>query len=67
MSAELRLPSLPERSQKWYWPDWKACRANIPIAIKRRAEVDVPRSFAVYEVIMDETNLPAGVTLIKRG
>ncbi len=37
------------------------------IAIKRWAEVNASSSFAVYEVIVDETNLPAGVTLIKRG
>jgi len=36
------------------------------VAIKRKADADVPRSFADYEVNVDETNLPAGVTLIKR-
>lgn len=36
------------------------------IAIARKAGVEVPRSFADYEVTVDEANLPAGVTLIKR-
>ena len=36
------------------------------IKIKRKDDVDVPRSFGDYEVNIDETNLPAGVTLIKR-
>lgn len=36
------------------------------IKIKRKDDADVPRSFADYEVSVDETGLPAGVTLIKR-
>lgn len=36
------------------------------VAIKRKADVDVPRSFADYEVTVNETDLPAGITLIKR-
>lgn len=36
------------------------------IKVERKAEVDVARSFADYEVNIDETNLPSGVTLIKR-
>lgn len=36
------------------------------IKIKRKDDVDVPRSFGDYEVSVDEAGLPAGVTLIKR-
>ena len=36
------------------------------IAIVRRAGVDVPRSFSDYEVQLNDADLPAGVTLIKR-
>lgn len=36
------------------------------IRIKRKDDVDVPRSFGDYEVSVDEAGLPAGVTLIKR-
>lgn len=36
------------------------------IKIKRKDDVDVPRSFADYEVSVDEAGLPAGVSLIKR-
>ena len=36
------------------------------VSIKRKAEVDVPRSFGDYAVTVDEVNLPAGVTLTKR-
>ncbi len=36
------------------------------IKIKRKDDVEVPRSFGDYEVSVDETGLPAGVTLIKR-
>ncbi len=36
------------------------------IKIKRRDDVDVPRSFGDYEVSVDEAGLPAGVALIKR-
>jgi CRISPR-associated protein Csd2 len=36
------------------------------IKIKRKDDVDVPRSFGDYEVSVDEAALPAGVTLIKR-
>ena len=36
------------------------------ISIKRKADVDVPRSFSDYEVTIDDTALPSGVTLIKR-
>ncbi len=32
----------------------------------RKADVDVARSFADYEVSIDESNLPGGVSLIKR-
>jgi CRISPR-associated protein Csd2 len=36
------------------------------VAIKRKPEVEVPRSFSDYEVTVDESALPAGVTLIRR-
>ena len=36
------------------------------IKIKRKDDVDVPRSFGDYEVSVDEASLPTGVTLIKR-
>ena len=36
------------------------------IGIKRKDNVDVARSFADYAVSIDESGLPAGVTLIKR-
>jgi CRISPR-associated protein Csd2 len=36
------------------------------IKIKRKDDVDVPRTFGDYEVSVDEANLPTGVTLIKR-
>lgn len=36
------------------------------IKIKRKDDVDVPRSFGDYDVSVDEADLPAGVTLIKR-
>ncbi len=36
------------------------------IKIKRKDDVDVPRSFGDYEVSVDEASLPAGVSLIKR-
>ena len=36
------------------------------IQIARKAEVEVARSFADYEVNIDEANLPSGVTLLKR-
>lgn len=36
------------------------------IKVARKAEVEVARSFADYEVSIDEANLPSGVTLIKR-
>lgn len=36
------------------------------IKIKRKDDVDVPRSFGDYEVSVDEAALPAGVSLIKR-
>lgn len=36
------------------------------IKIKRKDDVDVPRSFGDYEVSIDETSLPVGVSLIKR-
>jgi CRISPR-associated protein Csd2 len=36
------------------------------IKIKRKDDVDVPRSFGDYEVSVDEAGLPAGVSLIKR-
>jgi len=36
------------------------------IKVERNAGVDVPRSFADYAVTVNETDLPAGVTLIKR-
>ena len=36
------------------------------IKVARKADVDVARSFADYEVSIDEANLPSGVTLIKR-
>ena len=36
------------------------------VAIQRKADVDVPRSFADYAVTVNEVDLPAGVTLIKR-
>jgi len=36
------------------------------IKIKRKDDVDVPRSFGDYDVSVDEAGLPAGVSLIKR-
>jgi CRISPR-associated protein Csd2 len=36
------------------------------IKIKRKDDVDVPRSFGDYEVSVDEAGLPAGVSLIRR-
>ncbi len=36
------------------------------IKIKRKDDVDGPRSFGDYEVSVDEAGLPAGVSLIKR-
>lgn len=36
------------------------------VTIKRKDDVDVPRSVGDYEVSVDEAGLPAGVTLIKR-
>ena len=36
------------------------------VQVKRRDGVDVPRSFADYEVTVEESNLPAGVSLIRR-
>ena len=36
------------------------------IKVARKADVDVARSFADYEVSIDEANLPSGVSLIKR-
>lgn len=36
------------------------------IKVGRKAGVDVPRSFADYEVMVNEADLPAGVTFIKR-
>lgn len=36
------------------------------IKIKRKDNVDVPRSFGDYDVSVDEAGLPAGVSLIKR-
>jgi CRISPR-associated protein Csd2 len=36
------------------------------ISIKRKADVEVPRSFADYELSVEDTALPSGVTLIKR-
>jgi CRISPR-associated protein Csd2 len=36
------------------------------ISVKRKAGVDVPRSFENYDVIIDETGMPAGVTFSRR-
>jgi len=36
------------------------------IKIKRKDDVEVPRSFGDYEVSVDDADLPAGVSLIKR-
>ena len=36
------------------------------IQVKRKADVDVARSFSDYEVSIEDTNLPSGVTLIQR-
>ncbi len=36
------------------------------IAIARKASVEVPRSFGDYEISINEADLPAGVSLIKR-
>jgi len=36
------------------------------VTITRKPEVEVPRSFADYVVTIDETAIPAGVTLIRR-
>lgn len=34
--------------------------------VKAARKVDVPRSFADYEVIVDEASMPAGVTLFRK-
>lgn len=36
------------------------------VTITKKPQVDVPRSFSDYEVTVDETALPKGVTLIRR-
>lgn len=36
------------------------------ITISKKSEVDVPRSFSDYDVIIDESAIPDGVTLIRR-
>ena len=36
------------------------------VAIKRKEGVDVARSFADYDVAVDDANLPSGVSLIRR-
>jgi CRISPR-associated protein Csd2 len=36
------------------------------VSITRKAEIEVPRSFSDYEVTIDESAIPAGVTLIRR-
>lgn len=36
------------------------------IQVKRKSGVEVARSFADYEIAVDEANMPAGVTLIRR-
>lgn len=36
------------------------------LSVKRKPDVDVARNFSDYEVSVDETGLPAGITLIRR-
>jgi CRISPR-associated protein Csd2 len=36
------------------------------IQVKRKEEVDVPRSFDDYDVIIQDVDLPAGVTLLNK-
>jgi CRISPR-associated protein Csd2 len=36
------------------------------VSITRKADIEVPRSFSDYEVTIDESAIPAGVTLIRR-
>lgn len=36
------------------------------VSITRKAEIEVPRSFSDYDVTIDESAIPAGVTLIRR-
>jgi CRISPR-associated protein Csd2 len=36
------------------------------VSVKRKPDVDVARNFSDYEVSVDETGLPAGITLIRR-
>lgn len=36
------------------------------VTVKRKEGVEVPRSFGDYEVTIDESQIPDGVTLIKR-
>ena len=36
------------------------------VAIQRKADVEVPRSFSDYDVTVDDATLPPGVTLIQR-
>ena len=47
---------------------WKAVVvvAFVPWKVVVKSDVEVARSFADYEVSIDEANLPSGVTLIKR-
>jgi CRISPR-associated protein Csd2 len=36
------------------------------VSVRRKPDVDVARNFSDYEVSIDETGLPAGITLIRR-
>jgi CRISPR-associated protein Csd2 len=36
------------------------------VSVRRKPDVDVARNFSDYEVNIDETGLPAGITLIRR-
>ncbi len=36
------------------------------VEVKRKQGVDVPRSFADYEIKVNEAGMPAGVTLMRR-
>ncbi len=36
------------------------------VTVKKKADIEVPRAFTDYEVSIDESAIPAGVTIIKR-
>jgi CRISPR-associated protein Csd2 len=36
------------------------------VSIKKKSDVEVPRSFSDYNLVIDESGIPKGVTLIRR-